>query len=71
MKETYKQCHLSSGTQRQVAWILERGAKKGASVELLEDGTTWKVDSVGASATREEVLTQRDAYRTQRRASDI
>ncbi len=66
---------LQKGTTHQVAWIAERGARVGAVVELLDDeenGKGWTVISVGdKSIGREEAISLRDAWRTQRDASDI
>jgi hypothetical protein len=66
---------LQKGSTHQVAWIAERGARVGSVVELLDDeenGKGWTVISVGdKSIGREEALSLRDAWRTQREASDI
>lgn len=40
-----KQCELSQGDRRAVLWIDNRGAKIGASVELIGQGF-WRVDRV-------------------------
>ena len=49
MTETYfRQCELSRGTGRTVGYIEERGAFKGALVELTADANNlWTVESVG------------------------
>lgn len=39
----YSQCTLRRGTQETTAWIETRGAKKGATVELLPDKELWEV----------------------------
>lgn len=46
--EKFFQCDLSQGTGRQTAYIEERAAKLGASVEVGGNGTRdfWTVDSV-------------------------
>lgn len=67
---------LQKGTTHQIAWIAARGAKVGNVVELLdyegEHAKGWEVISVGDRAIgREEAISLRDAYRTQREASDI
>jgi len=53
-----QQCALSQGDRKTVLWIDERGAKPGASVELIGDGF-WRVDEVyafgmDATAVREK-----------------
>lgn len=40
-----RQCELSRGTERAVLWIENRGAKQGATVELIGEGE-WHVDKV-------------------------
>jgi len=37
------QCVLRQGTKRLTAWIEARGAKKGATVELLPSKEDWEV----------------------------
>ncbi len=44
----YLQCKLSDGTSELTAWIEERGAKRGASVELHSSGERWEVLEVYA-----------------------
>lgn len=67
---------LQKGVTHQVAWIAARGAKVGNVVELLdnegEDAKGWEVISVGDQPIdRKTAISLRDAYRTQRDASDI
>ena len=67
---------LQKGTTHQVAWIAARGAKVGKILELLdkegEDAKGWEVISVSDSPIdRKTAISLRDAYRTQRDASDI
>lgn len=69
----FRQCKLEQGTTKHVAWIAERGAHVGAKVELKDEDESglWEVTHVGARASREQAISYRDAYRTQRDASDI
>jgi len=39
---------MSQGTAHTVGWIEERGAKRGAEVELPEYGGFWRVDEVSS-----------------------
>ena len=80
MEEIYYQCRLwkkiPQGHEEQVAWIESRGAHKGAVLELkMDDGSKdpgWEVVAVsGTPASKEAVQSMRDAYRHQRKASDI
>lgn len=74
--EYFRHVNLQKGNTHQVAWIAERGAKVGAVLELLdkegEDAKGWVVTSVSdGRINRETAVSMRDAYRTQRKASDI
>ena len=58
----YYLCHLQRGSTETVGWIPERGATKGAWVELLTDGfkgDLWNVTSVCAGAISEEYLREK------------
>lgn len=51
------QCRLRKGTLEQTAWIEKRGAKLGATVELLPSHEMWEVTAVFTSnAMLEETL---------------
>jgi hypothetical protein len=59
---TYFQCELSREGHTTVAWIEERGAKVGASVELKSaDGEFWRVKKVYAHDLDEAALRQKQA----------
>lgn len=69
---TLKQCLLSKGNECQTAWIEERGAIKGASVELKELNEFWKVEEVYHGAiTAKEAQILRDNHRKHRISTDI
>lgn len=57
----YYQCDLSQGTTRTTAYIEERGAIVGKSVEIKEDGFSgrWTVDQVGSTGIDESVLREK------------
>ena len=71
----YLQCQLMKGNTRQVAWIPEHGAKKGAILELkLGEGDRdpgWEVVEVGASKEAAEVQERARDFTRTRKASDI
>lgn len=52
----YYQCLLRKGTEEQIVWIVARGAKVGASVELLPSSEMWDVVKVFDHAISEEML---------------
>jgi hypothetical protein len=56
------QCKLKQGTANQQAWIEERGAKQGASVEVPELGGFWEVIHVFG-----EVVLTKDKLREQQK----
>lgn len=59
---TYFQCRMRQGTAETVAWIEERGAKVGASVELKSaDGKFWDVIEVYPGGIDEAALRQKQA----------
>lgn len=45
--ELHKQCGLTSGDSRMVAWIPTKHAKVGNRVRLVGDDGMWTVDTVG------------------------
>lgn len=53
-----RQCELSRGTERVVLWIDERGAKPGATVELIGEGE-WKVEKAYAFDLPADVLREK------------
>lgn len=59
----YYQCNLSQGTGRTTAYIPERGAVVGKSVEIKDDSFTgrWRVDQVADKGISEEVLREKQA----------
>lgn len=52
----YYQCRLRCGTTYTTAWIEARGAKVGASVELLPEREIWQVVEVFGHAIPESML---------------
>jgi hypothetical protein len=52
----YQQCRLRRGALETTAWIETRGAKLGASVELIPDGELWEVAGVFDRRLDEDVL---------------
>lgn len=62
MTTVMKQCCLVNGDSQMIAWIEERGAKLGASVELKGfegDRKFWKVDEVYNPALSSDVLAEK------------
>ncbi|TLX17210.1 hypothetical protein [Rhizobium sp. MHM7A] len=59
----YFQCNLSQGTGRTTAYIPERGAVVGKSVEIKDDSFTgrWQVDQVADKGISEEMLREKQA----------
>ncbi len=57
----YFQCNLSQGTGRTTAYIPERGAVIGKSVEIKDDLFTgrWRVDQVSDKGISEDVLREK------------
>lgn len=56
MVKKYRQCRLRRGDSQTTAWIETRGAKVGASVELLPSRELWEVIEVFAHTLPEGVL---------------
>lgn len=57
-----KQCRLTNQDSEMIAWIDQRGAKIGASVELKgfeEDRKFWKVEEVYDPAIDSETLAEK------------
>jgi hypothetical protein len=66
----YKQCELSNGTRRQVAWIPEKFAQTG-KVLRLHDEDGWRVKSVGSVTLTGDIVSERSQdYKRTRQASD-
>jgi hypothetical protein len=66
MADIYHQCKLKLGDTYTVGWIEERGARKGARVELKSDGQFWEVVEVynpgmDADKLREKQANDRNA----------
>jgi hypothetical protein len=58
----YFQCELRQGDAKTIGWIEERGAKVGASVELLTaDKKFWVVTQVYPGGLEEKVLRAKQA----------
>jgi hypothetical protein len=70
-KEMYTQCEFACGSSTQVAWIPSRAAKVGNVIEFKDAEGSWKVIGVYSSLPEDQMMMYRDAYRTQRAASDI
>lgn len=62
--KTYYQCHLTRGCTETTRWIEGRGAKVGATVEVLPDRELWTVTKVFHPGLPESVL--RDNQRLNR-----
>lgn len=56
MAKQYFQCRLRRGTSETVGWIEARGAKTGATVELLPSRETWIVAEVFTHGLPEDML---------------
>ena len=56
----YYQCRFRRGAERTIAWIEARGARVGASVELLtlDDGPAWEVEAVAPTPLDSAALKQ-------------
>ena len=70
----YRQCWLSRGNSRQMAWIPEKFAVMGRFLKLTEEGVSedgWQVVGVGTRLTEEYVRERSEDYKHTRRASDI
>ena len=52
----YLQCRLQRGASETTGWIEARGAKVGATVELLPSGEMWEVAEVFKHGLPEDVL---------------
>jgi hypothetical protein len=52
----YFQCRLRRGDAETTGWIEARGAKKGATVELLPSREVWEVAEVYSHGLPENVL---------------
>src|SRR4051812_15842230 len=52
----YYQCHLRRGAETTTGWIEERGARVGATVELLPARALWQVVSVHGPRLAEHML---------------
>jgi hypothetical protein len=67
------QCVLRRGEEKVIAWIEERGAKVGKYVELKEDHTFWKVETVWQPPrpAKDVKDTERKAHKGTRSFSDI
>lgn len=69
---TYVQCDLRQENVMLTTWIpKEKGVGKGARLTLKGEEGIWTVDKTYSEATEEQVLLQRDLYRTHRKATDI
>ncbi len=51
----YRQCQLSKGTTKEVAWIRERFAKVGKYLRI-KDSDGWHVDAAYGRRTEEYLL---------------
>ena len=66
------QCRLIKDNKKQTAWIDERGAIRGAKVELKSDNNEiWEVDYVGARALKSYIQERSQDYKRTRKASDL
>ncbi len=52
----YKQCLMRQGARETTRWIPQRGAKVGATVEMLPERDWWEVARVYDHALPEDVL---------------
>lgn len=75
MSYNMRQCSLSRGVVKTIAWLPERYAVKGNYVEIKQNGkwvNGWLVEVVSdISMTYEEVNERGRDYKRQRSASDI
>lgn len=55
----YFQCRLQRGTSETTGWIEARGAKTGATVELLPSGEMWEVVEVYKHGLPEDILKEK------------
>lgn len=62
----FQQCRLTRDGQEMTAWIEARGAKPGATVELLPSRELWTVAEVYDHALPEDVL--KESQRLNRRS---
>lgn len=74
--EFYRQCTLTKGNSKTVAWIEERGAKVGQQVQLVDDGNEsiewWDVVEVGTTRLHKSWVKKHERnYLKQRQMSDI
>ena len=70
----YRQCWLTRGSARQMAWIPEKFAVAGRFLRLTDAGISedgWQVTGVGAQMAEETVRERSQDYKHTRRASDI
>lgn len=67
-----KQVRLRRGTSEQIAWIDEKAAVVGNSVELIEDNLFWTVSEVSPFVISEKYLKEKQRMdKHQRKGSDI
>ena len=70
----YRQCWLTRGSARQMAWLPEKFAVAGRFLRLTDAGVSedgWQVTGVGAQMAEETVRERSQDYKHTRRASDI
>lgn len=67
-----KQCQLNRDGAKQVAWIEERGATIGATVEFKPSGELWVVEEVYDLTQPRSVIAENERnWSTHRKATDI
>ena len=70
----YRQCWLTRGRARQMAWLPEKFAVAGRFLRLTEGGLSedgWQATGVGAQMAEETVRERSQDYKHTRRASDV
>lgn len=68
-----KQCEFTSNDNRRLtAWIDEKFAKENLVISFKNETDRWTISKVhGMKITDEESIRAQNAYRVQRKASDI
>lgn len=69
----YVQCSLVNEQNHvMTTWLpKEKGIGQGAKISLKDEDGIWTITDTYGETTQEQVMLQRDLYRTHRRATDI
>lgn len=68
---THRQCTLTSGTHKQVAWIEAKHARVGLNVKLKTDDSWWVVDEVYGELPSKVVQERGRDHAKHRESTDV